>query len=449
MSSPSQQGQPTTFPDVCGAPGRGCSARCRCGERCGDGVPRPPARRAARDRRQRAPRGAGPRGVAAGGAGAPRAPAAEAKRRARRPGHRARGARASSRRGPACDRARMGRRRRAAPALDGGSRGVEVAFTSRAGGVSSGPFRSLNLGALTADDAANVAENRRRAVTAAGGDGPRRRWHGRCTARTCARSERAGAGGRFLEPGVEPFPKSDGLATRSPARPLCCSRPTACRSRSRAPTGAAWRCFTPAGGGSWPGRGGGRRRPSAARCRPRSGRARGRAATRWATTSATRCGAGSATTSSATGRPTCGWRRGGRSRAPASPTSRSRASARSAAERFFSHRRDRRRPAARGSSGCSVSTRAVIASNLRRVRAPRPAPDVEILAATKYVEADDLAALRDGGVTLVGENRADALLAKQERFGDRVHLGLHRPRPEPQGARPDRPGAADPRARLD
>jgi copper oxidase (laccase) domain-containing protein len=40
--------------------------------------------------------------------------------------------------------------------------GVGVAFTSRRGGVSDGPFRSLNLGALTADAAANVAENRRR-----------------------------------------------------------------------------------------------------------------------------------------------------------------------------------------------------------------------------------------------------------------------------------------------
>ena len=45
-------------------------------------------------------------------------------------------------------------------------------------------------------------------------------------------------------------------------------------------------------------------------------------------------------------------------------------------------------------------------------------PGVEILAATKYVEAGDLGALQEGGVTLVGENRTDALLSKQERFGD-------------------------------
>jgi len=60
---------------------------------------------------------------------------------------------------------------------------------------------------------------------------------------------------------------------------------------------------------------------------------------------------------------------------------------------------------------------AVIGANLARVRA-EVGPSVEILAATKYVEAADLDALREGGVTLVGENRTDALLAKQERFGD-------------------------------
>jgi len=60
---------------------------------------------------------------------------------------------------------------------------------------------------------------------------------------------------------------------------------------------------------------------------------------------------------------------------------------------------------------------AVIAANLARVR-EEVGPGVEILAATKYVEAGDLGALQEGGVTLVGENRTDALLSKQERFGD-------------------------------
>jgi pyridoxal phosphate enzyme (YggS family) len=64
-----------------------------------------------------------------------------------------------------------------------------------------------------------------------------------------------------------------------------------------------------------------------------------------------------------------------------------------------------------------------IRHNLERVReriaaAGRDPDDVEILAATKYVEADDLPALAEGGIRLVGENRAQDLLAKQERHGE-------------------------------
>jgi polyphenol oxidase len=40
--------------------------------------------------------------------------------------------------------------------------GARVLFTDRHGGVSTGPFTSLNLGKLTDDDPANVDENRRR-----------------------------------------------------------------------------------------------------------------------------------------------------------------------------------------------------------------------------------------------------------------------------------------------
>ena len=41
--------------------------------------------------------------------------------------------------------------------------------------------------------------------------------------------------------------------------------------------------------------------------------------------------------------------------------------------------------------------------------------EVEVLAATKYVLVDELPALVEGGITLVGENRAQDLLAKRER----------------------------------
>jgi YfiH family protein len=45
-----------------------------------------------------------------------------------------------------------------------------IAFTTREGGVSGGTFASLNFGFATADDAPSVAENRRRALAAAGAD---------------------------------------------------------------------------------------------------------------------------------------------------------------------------------------------------------------------------------------------------------------------------------------
>lgn len=55
--------------------------------------------------------------------------------------------------------------------------------------------------------------------------------------------------------------------------------------------------------------------------------------------------------------------------------------------------------------------------NLERVR-EQIGPDVEICAATKYVEPADLPALAEAGITLVGENRAQDLIAKQEDHGD-------------------------------
>jgi pyridoxal phosphate enzyme (YggS family) len=45
--------------------------------------------------------------------------------------------------------------------------------------------------------------------------------------------------------------------------------------------------------------------------------------------------------------------------------------------------------------------------------------DLEILVATKYVPLEEMEALAEAGVELVGENRLDSLAEKQERFGDR------------------------------
>jgi len=58
-----------------------------------------------------------------------------------------------------------------------------------------------------------------------------------------------------------------------------------------------------------------------------------------------------------------------------------------------------------------------IERNLERVR-ERAGPEVEILAATKYVPVEEMGALAEAGVTLVGENRLQDLEAKQERYGD-------------------------------
>jgi PLP dependent protein len=45
-------------------------------------------------------------------------------------------------------------------------------------------------------------------------------------------------------------------------------------------------------------------------------------------------------------------------------------------------------------------------------------PDVTVVAATKYVSLEDLGALAEAGIEIVGENRAQDLAAKHERYGD-------------------------------
>jgi PLP dependent protein len=59
----------------------------------------------------------------------------------------------------------------------------------------------------------------------------------------------------------------------------------------------------------------------------------------------------------------------------------------------------------------------VIRANLDRVR-DKAGPEVEILAATKYVLDDEMGTLAEAGVTLVGENRLQDLERKRERWGD-------------------------------
>ena len=58
-----------------------------------------------------------------------------------------------------------------------------------------------------------------------------------------------------------------------------------------------------------------------------------------------------------------------------------------------------------------------VRANLERVR-EQVGEAVEICAAIKYVALEDLPALAEAGITLVGENRAQDLAAKQDAHGD-------------------------------
>jgi YfiH family protein len=90
-----------------------------------------------------------------------------------------------------------------------------VAFSTRVGGVSEGPYLSLNLGLATSDEPAHVLENRRRLAAATGADPARATmaWqqHG-------ARVERAVPIG-MLATGT-PFPRCDGLWSAEPGQAM-------------------------------------------------------------------------------------------------------------------------------------------------------------------------------------------------------------------------------------
>ena len=58
-----------------------------------------------------------------------------------------------------------------------------------------------------------------------------------------------------------------------------------------------------------------------------------------------------------------------------------------------------------------------VRANYERIRADL-GPQVAIVAATKYVSVDELAALVEAGVEVVGENRAQELEAKYARYGE-------------------------------
>jgi polyphenol oxidase len=90
-----------------------------------------------------------------------------------------------------------------------------VGFTDRTGGVSGGAYESLNLGALTEDEPANVTENRRRACASLGADAETATmaWqhHGAEVTRAMPRG--------IVTPGTQ-FERCDGLWTDDPGQAM-------------------------------------------------------------------------------------------------------------------------------------------------------------------------------------------------------------------------------------
>jgi purine-nucleoside/S-methyl-5'-thioadenosine phosphorylase / adenosine deaminase len=84
-----------------------------------------------------------------------------------------------------------------------------VAFSTRVGGISEGPYESLNVGLMTDDEPARVAENRRRLCAEVGAEPERLAMNRQVHAATVNRAE-AGERGR---PG-------DGLWTDEPGVPM-------------------------------------------------------------------------------------------------------------------------------------------------------------------------------------------------------------------------------------
>jgi YfiH family protein len=90
-----------------------------------------------------------------------------------------------------------------------------IAFSSRLGGVSEGPYESLNLGLLTADEPERVRENRRLLCERVGADADTATMAMQMHGARVTRGDRRGVAG----PGA-PFEPCDGLWTDEPGEAL-------------------------------------------------------------------------------------------------------------------------------------------------------------------------------------------------------------------------------------
>jgi YfiH family protein len=93
--------------------------------------------------------------------------------------------------------------------------GGKVVFSTRLGGVSEGPYESLNLGILTEDDQRRVAENRGRLANAAGLDSDRIAMGWQVHGTDLREWDAAPDGGGYAQPGAE-LDRVDGHLTREP-----------------------------------------------------------------------------------------------------------------------------------------------------------------------------------------------------------------------------------------
>jgi purine-nucleoside/S-methyl-5'-thioadenosine phosphorylase / adenosine deaminase len=92
--------------------------------------------------------------------------------------------------------------------------GARAVFTTRRGGVSEGPYESLNVGLLTEDDAHNVRTNRHRVADAAGVDAHDVALAMQVHGTEILEWDGPTPGDAFAEPGAAELPKADGHLTR-------------------------------------------------------------------------------------------------------------------------------------------------------------------------------------------------------------------------------------------
>jgi polyphenol oxidase len=94
--------------------------------------------------------------------------------------------------------------------------GARAVFSTRRGGVSHGPYESLNLGILTDDDPERVTENRRRVARAAGVAAERVAMGWQVHGTDLLEWDAPPSGRAYAEPGGKALPPVDGHLTVEP-----------------------------------------------------------------------------------------------------------------------------------------------------------------------------------------------------------------------------------------